>query len=143
MTALVIYDSNYGNTRLVAEAIAETLKGNAISVKDVSLADLDNRDLLVVGSPINAWRPTPFIQSFLENIPEGKLKGMRAAAFDTRVKSFLSGNAAKRIYRALNKKGAKMMAEPIGFYVQGKEGPLLEKEIEHARQWANYISGRN
>ncbi|MBS3914711.1 MAG: flavodoxin family protein [Bacteroidetes bacterium] len=143
MNALIIYDSNYGNTRLVAEAMAESIKGSAISVKDFEMGNLGNLDLLIVGSPINGWRPTPAIKNFLENIPNGKLKGIQAAAFDTRIKSFLSGNAAKRIYQALNTKGAKMIGTPVGFYVKHTEGPLLEKELENARIWALHLFPSN
>lgn len=71
----------------------------------------------------------------------GSLKGLRAAAFDTRAKLFLHGDAAKKIGDALEAAGAELIAEPAGFYVAGKEGPLLEGELERAEQWGTQLAG--
>jgi flavorubredoxin len=50
MNAVVVYESVYGNTRAVAEAIAEGLGG--AEVVPVSKADpIPTADLLVVGGP--------------------------------------------------------------------------------------------
>ncbi len=58
MKALVLYDTNFGNTRKAAEAVAEALDAKAVSVSDVKIDELGNYGLLVVGSPIVGWRPT-------------------------------------------------------------------------------------
>jgi flavodoxin len=54
MKALVIFDTNYGNTKLVADSIAGQLGEGArsASVKDLRDSDLAGIGLLVVGSPI-------------------------------------------------------------------------------------------
>ncbi|MBL7931481.1 MAG: flavodoxin domain-containing protein [Bacteroidia bacterium] len=137
MKSLVIYDSNFGNTKTIAELIAATLHCEARHVSKASLEAMKNVDLLVVGSPINAWRPTPAIQKFLSSLEA--LTNVRAAGFDTRMKTFLSGNAAKRINNQLKQKGAKIIAQPKGFYVTGKEGPLEANEKENAANWANEL----
>jgi flavodoxin len=139
MRSLVIYDSNFGNTKTVALAIATELKAEALSVNGLTPASLKGVDLLIVGSPINAWRPTTKVSMFLEAIPGGELRNMKAAAFDTRIKTFLSGNAAKRISKKLETKGASIVATPMAFYVKDKEGPLLEGVLEIARNWARQI----
>jgi flavodoxin len=136
MKTLVVYDSNFGNTKKIAEAIAETLKARAISVKEITIDSIKGIELLIVGSPINAWRPTTKIKDFLDAITPGKLSGIKAAAFDTRVKIFISGNAAKKISKALGEKGAAIISDSIGFYVKDNEGPLLDGEITKAQQWA-------
>lgn len=55
MHALVIYESMYGNTHTVADAIAEGLRASGeatvVPVKDISTDLVDGADLLVVGSP--------------------------------------------------------------------------------------------
>ena len=51
MTALVVYESIYGNTRAIAEAIAEGLGGAAVATVQQAPQDLGDCDLLVVGSP--------------------------------------------------------------------------------------------
>jgi flavodoxin len=139
MKTIVIYDSNYGNTQKVAEEVAAELQGNAISVKEIKPDALIGIELLVVGSPINAWRATPGIRNFLGSLGNHKLAGIQAAAFDTRVKSFLSGDAAIKISRALEAAGASIVISPQAFYVKGNEGPLAEGELEHSKKWAGEI----
>lgn len=139
MKSLVIFDSNFGNTQKIAEAIAKELATQAISVSKVSTGDLAGLDLVVVGSPINAWRPSEKMGKFLANLSKDQLKGVKAAAFDTRVKLFIHGDAAKKIARALENAGAKIVAEPQAFFVKGREGPLLDGEIEKASQWAKSL----
>jgi hypothetical protein len=61
MRAVVVYESMYGNTRVVAEAIASALRTDAlVSVLPVGEAAPDTDalrhiDLLVVGAPTHAW----------------------------------------------------------------------------------------
>ena len=100
MKARVVYDSAYGNTKSVAEAITGSLDGldaTPVSVDDFTPENLAAGDLLVVGSPINGWRPTPKITSLLSALGDGPLKGVNAAAFDTRIRMFIHGDAAKKI----------------------------------------------
>lgn len=141
MKALVIFDSNYGNTQKIAKAIASELGGNVrVRVVDNLITyDLEGIDLLVVGSPIIGWRPTLKLATFLNELEDGALHGKSVAAFDTRVRLFIHGNAAKRIARIMESKGGKLIVPPIGFDVKGKEGPLFEGEIERAQEWAREI----
>ena len=139
MKALVVYDSAYGNTRSVAEAIAGALQASSVPVGDFKPEALAAGDLLVVGSPINGWRPTPKITALLSALGNGALKGVKAAAFDTRVRMFIHGDAAKKITHALKAGGADIIAEPMPFYVKGSEGPLRNGEIEKAEAWARTL----
>lgn len=139
MKALVIFDSNFGNTQKIAEAIAREINAQAVSVSKVSTGEIAGLDLIVVGSPINAWRPSERMGRFLESLGKDQLKGIKAAAFDTRVKLFIHGDAAKKIAKALENAGAEIIALPQAFFVKGKEGPLLDGEIERASQWAKSL----
>lgn len=145
MNRLVIYDSTYGNTKQIAQAIGQGLGENTpvVAVSDVKTEMLNGVGLLVVGSPINAWRPTPKINTFLAGLKPGQLNGVKAAAFDTRVKLFIHGNAAKLIADALVHAGATLASQPEGFIVKGKEGPLAEREIERATAWAKTVVTSN
>jgi flavodoxin len=138
MKALVLYDSNFGNTEIIAKAIAESLEGEAKHIRSVTTGDLVGLQLLVVGSPINAWSPTPAVKTFVQGLPS--LSGIKIAAFDTRIKTFFSGNAAKKIARWLLRKGGVAVSSPQGFYVTGKEGPLAPGERERAILWANTLN---
>jgi hypothetical protein len=59
MQALVVYESMYGNTRAVAEAIGRGLAASCeVTVQqsaDVDAATLAGVDLLVIGGPTHTW----------------------------------------------------------------------------------------
>lgn len=59
MNAVVIYESMYGNTHAVAEAIAAGARTRLItevhSVAEVPAIDLSGVELLVVGGPTHVW----------------------------------------------------------------------------------------
>ncbi|MEC5190678.1 MULTISPECIES: flavodoxin family protein [unclassified Arthrobacter] len=142
MKALVVYDSAYGNTKAVAEAISGSLGGlqaSSIPVGDFKPESLAPGDLLVVGSPINGWRPTLKITALLSDLGNGSLRGVKAAAFDTRVRMFVHGDAARKIAHALKAGGADLIAAPMPFYVRGSEGPLRDGEIGKAESWAQKL----
>ncbi len=147
---LVIYDSVFGNTAKVAEAIGTALGPKTVvkKVDQVQKNDLEGVNVLFVGSPTRAFRPTEGITAFLKNLSPSSLEGVRAAAFDTRIeledihpKFFrfiikLGGYADKIIARRLKKAGADLALEPAGFAVMESEGPLKDGELERAAEWA-------
>jgi len=145
MKALVVYDSAYGNTTQVAEAIVASLgplQAQAVPVADFKATELAEGDLLVVGSPINGWRPTPKITELLTTLGDGRLTGVKAAAFDTRVRFFLHGDAAKKMTKSLTAGGAEVVSKPRAFYVRGSEGPLRSGELDKAATWAEDLLKR-
>jgi flavodoxin len=142
MKAVVLYDSAYGNTRRIAEAIAGSLRdvdAEATQVPGFRPETLQEGDLLVVGSPINGWRPTPIVMAALEALGPDRLNGVRAAAFDTRVRLFIHGDAAGKLSEELRRRGAEIVAAPQPFYVKGTEGPLLSGEVEKAQFWGRSL----
>ena len=153
MKAVVIYDSVYGNTEKIAQAIGAGLAGDAkvVRVGDVNASDLQAFDLLIVGSPVHGGRATPAIDALLQQLPAHSLEGKRVAAFDTRFESEEQGiglrilmsvirYAAERIAKDLTKKGGRLVAEPEGFIVEQKEGPLKQGEQERASAWAKAMN---
>ena len=48
--------------------------------------------------------------------------------------------AAERIAKDLVKKGGRLVAEPEGFIVENKEGPLKQGELERASKWAKEMN---
>jgi flavodoxin len=157
MKSLVIYDSQFGNTEKIAQAIAEGISASSeILIRHIDELmddDLTNIDLIIVGSPTQRFSPTPKISEFIKNIPGRSLDGVHVAAFDTRfteekigeikvleffVKIF--GYAAKPIARQLQKSGGLLITEPEGFYVADTEGPLLEAELMRATEWGRNLA---
>lgn len=156
MKTLVIYDSVFGNTGKVAQAIAAALETQAIPVGQADAGQLKDLDLLVVGSPTRGFRPTEAISKLLYGLPKNHLAGTRVAAFDTRivletigskVLRFLvdkGGYAANTIANTLKKNGGQLAAAPEGFFVTGEQGPLKDGELERAADWAKRsLSNRN
>ena len=146
MKALVVYDSVFGNTEQIAQAIGNALGSQEdveiLRVSNVKPEQLTGLKLLIVGSPTQGGRPTPAIQDFLNKVSEAAISGINVAAFDTRLSTRLVGifgYAAGRIADSLKRKGGTLIASPEGFFVKGKEGPLKEGELERAADWAKQI----
>jgi len=89
MKYLIVYDSVFGNTEQIALSIGNSLgsKENVTisRVNAIKPEQLVGLDLLIVGSPTRGFRPTKAISSFLNKIPSNSLKGIKVAAFDTRI----------------------------------------------------------
>lgn len=155
MKVLVIYDSVFGNTEQVARAIGAALSTPddvpVLQVASVSPAQLEGLDVLFVGSPTRGFKPTPAISAFLTALPANSLKGVKSAAFDTRIpletikNGFFrwivkqGGYADKLIAKALAARGASLPIPSGGFIVLASEGPLQEGELERAAAWAKTI----
>lgn len=153
MKACIIYDSMYGNTQKVAQAIGEGLTGEVkvVRIGEADPSELKTCDLLIIGSPVHGGRATPALDTFIKQLPANFLAGISVAAFDTRFESEEKGvglrilmsvirYAAQRIAKAMEKKGGILIAEPEGFIVENKEGPLKEGELERATKWASQLS---
>jgi len=163
MRAVIIYESFFGNTRAIAEAIAEGLSGRFnVVVTEVGHGPpgLAGVDLLVLGGPIHAWSMsrdmtrkgareqaevaaiTPAsasigIRDYLRELPELP-EQIAAAAFDTALRKtgwLPTGSAAKPAAKRLEAKGFRLLVEPEHFYVKDTQGPLDEGELERARIW--------
>ncbi len=152
MKTLVVYDSFFGNTEKIAQAIGTALEpqgeAQVVRVGDVKPEHLAGLDALLVGSPTRAFSPSPAIKDWLKSLAPNSLKGVKVAAFDTRadlkdvnsrfltVMVKLFGYAAEPIASRLTKKGGTQALAPAGFFVKGTEGPLKDGELERAAEWA-------
>jgi hypothetical protein len=170
MKILVVYESSYGNTHLIADAIGEGL-GTAVDVEVVPVAKavaelVAGADLVVVGGPTHAHGMSreqtrqaaadaahkPDSQLALD--PDAEGAGLRewfgtlgtaakaAAAFDTRVDApaLLTGRASKGISRQLRRHGFREVAEPMSFLVS-KDNTLVEGQLAAARGWGELLAG--
>jgi flavodoxin len=144
MKAIVIFDSHYGNTKMIADTIAKKLGDYVphISIKDIKAADINEYDLLIIGSPNIGWKPTGKIDRFLISLNSEKLKSVNIAAFDTRVKTFITLNPSHKIVKTLQKYGTNIIVPPMGFYVKEKEAVLHDGELEKAENWATLIKSK-
>lgn len=170
MKAVVVYESVYGNTARVAEAVADGLRESGEVVvmpasENVHL-ELDDADLLVVGGPTHVHGMSTEmsrraavadtktaekagvepalegegVRQLLDGIGEGD--GTGAAAFDTRIHKsrILTGSAAKGIARRLARHDFVLVAEPESFFVVDAAGPLEDGERERAIEWGRALA---
>lgn len=169
MRVVIVYESMYGNTHLIASAIGTGFKPAAdVTVVPVSEADpelLRDADLLVVGGPTHAHGMSRSAtrkgaaeaagqpDSTLTLDPDALGPGLRdwfgtlghhqamAAAFDTRLTGppALTGRASKGIARELRHHGFGMAADPESFLVT-KESHLAADEEARARAWGERLA---
>ena len=85
--AIIVYESKYGNTRLVAETIAQSMKeasGVEVVLKEVKKVDrkeLPGFDAILIGSPTHFGGPVGGAKRFINGLD--KLQGKMVAVFDT------------------------------------------------------------
>ena len=144
---IVVYESKYGNTKLVAETIIEGLKKvkgieTVLSeLKKVDLNEIPDYDAILVGSPNHFGGPTRGVKKFIDKLGKLNLKGKSAAVFDT----YMRGNfekAAKKMEKKINEKvpGLKLVAPGLSIKVQGMKGPILEGELPKCKEFGNKIA---
>jgi len=169
MRAVIIYESMFGNTHTIADAIAKGLEpmDNVVVVPMVGAGRerLGDADLLVVGGPTHyhgmsrtrtrkwaaAIAQKPKNDLVLERDAQGPavrdwLRSLdhghtRFAAFDTRFKgpAVLRGRASKVIGRKLRRHGFEMVATPESFFVTLKNH-LEPGEEARAREWGKRLA---
>ena len=161
MNAIVVYESVYGNTRAIAEAIAEGMGGVAALPVHEATGHDEIVDLLVVGGPTHIHglatartrhlaaeaaiedgashiephaTDEPGLRSWLRDLTPGAAH--HAAAFDTRLDKspWITGGAAHGIARRLRRHGIDIVATE-SFLVEDDQGPLEEGELDRAREW--------
>jgi hypothetical protein len=162
MRTLIVCESMFGNTREIADAVAETLAAYGhVEVIDVSAAPpvvAAGTDLVVVGAPTHAFglsrpntrrsavdqgasaEPAVGVREWLAALT-GAAGGICAAAFDTRIaRPRMPGSAARAAHRRLAARGFRMVADPESFWVTGTAGPIRPGEMERAHRWAYQLA---
>jgi flavorubredoxin len=148
MNTLIIYDSKYGNTGNVVQAMTLALKhygvvhANSVDEADIfTLVNAHEVDLLIIGCPTQKHKISPGMMSLLDTIPSQALKGLPTATFDTRYTAprWFSGSAAQKLSSLLDEKGSYIVAEPQSFFVETAEGPLRVGELDRAASWAQSL----
>jgi flavodoxin len=166
MKTVVVYESMFGNTKTIAEAIAEGLSeaGEVVvrTVDELSPDEVGDADLIVAGGPTHghgmarqdAHRTLAKDASYAKYGPvlagEGSLRGWlerlpagraAAATFDTRLDKpkWLTGSAATKIAQRLRHKGYTVVGTE-SFVVHGTGGPMADGERERAAAWGRELA---
>ncbi|GAB7006658.1 hypothetical protein JCM18899A_41310 [Nocardioides sp. AN3] len=163
--AVVVYESMFGDTASIADAVA---RGLAEEVADVACCDVSGldvgepvyADLLVVGAPTHRFtlsspgtreealrrgappgHATIGLQEWLTHL-EADRQGLVVATFDTRLALFerLTLAAATAMGDLARERGFRVVGEPMGFFVEHTRGPVLEGEILRATSWGRSLA---
>ena len=166
MKAVVVYESMYGNTHLIADAIGRGLAGRGevvvVPVAQAGPAVVEDADLVVVGGPTHVHRmsrpstrkaaveqakdnPTdpaasgPGVREWLETVPA---TAASSAAFDTRADvapAVVTGRASKGIAKQLHQHGFGQVVDPESFLVD-KDNHLQPGEAARAEEWGARVA---
>ena len=145
--AMIIYDSKYGNTRLVAETIAEAMgEGSEVEVtvreiKTVDLTQIADSDGILIGSPNHIGKATRRTRKFIDRLGEADLKGKLVAVFDT----YVGGDFEKAVKKmekqiAENAPDLKLVTPGLSVRVTGMKGPVAEEELPRCREFGSKVA---
>jgi len=146
---IVVYESKFGNTKLVAETVAEGvtevegMEAVVSEVKEVDLTKMPDYDAILAGSPNHMGGPTGGIKKFIDSLGKLPLEGKRFAVFDTYMgKDF--EKAAKKLERRVSEKvpGAKLAAPGLSIRVDGAKGPISEGELPKCKEFGKKIAAQ-
>jgi len=143
----VVYDTKYGNTKLVAEKIVEGIReveGMEIAISDVKEVDLErvaDSDAILIGAPNHMGRPARTIREFMDKLGKLDLKAKWVAVFDT----YLGGDfekAVKEMEKRIGEKvpSLKLITSGLSIKVQGVKGPITDGELPKCKDFGKKIA---
>jgi len=161
MKAVVVYESLWGNTAAIAQAIAAGIGSDAraLSTAEATEEAFHGSELIVAGAPVLGFKlgteemretirtnpgkgapppdlSHPSMRSWLDGLPAGLLPGGHGyyAVFETGLR-WSPGSATSTIAKGLERAGYGALVKGRRFTVKGKYGPLAKGEIENAHKW--------
>jgi len=146
--AIVIYESKYGNTKRVAEAIVEGIRevqGVETVLNELEKVDFNKiaeYDVILIGSPNHYGGPTENVWEFIDKLEKLNLDGKRFAVFDTYLGKGFFEKAAKKMEKRINEKvpGLKQIGPMLSIAVQGSKGPIVEGELPKSKEFGKKIA---
>ena len=145
----VVYDTKYGNTKLVAEKIVEGMREiegieTVISdVKEIDLEKITNSDVILIGSPNHWGGPSRTIRKFIDELGKLDLKAKWFAVFDT----YLGGDFEKAVKKMEKRIGeeipsSKLITSGLSIRVRGMKGPVIEEEYLRCEDFGKKIANQ-
>jgi NAD(P)H dehydrogenase (quinone) len=146
---IVVYESKYGNTKRVAEAIVQgvqRVEGTEPMLSEIKGVDpnaIRSYDAVVIGGPNHMGGPTRGVKKFIDNLSKLSLEGKKFAVFDT----YLGGDfekATKKMEQRVREKAPAMnMAAPgLSIKVEEMKGPIAEGELPKCEEFGAKIASQ-
>jgi flavorubredoxin len=151
LKVIVVYDTKYGNTKLVAEKIVVGMmevKGveTAINdVKKVNLKEVADSDVLLIGSPNHVGKPARGIEVFIDKLGKMDLKTKWVGVFDTHVAEDNRPHAKMEDRIAEKLPGLKLKTSGLSIKVKSglsMKGPIEEGELPKCVDFGKKIAAQ-
>ncbi|MEM2081889.1 MAG: flavodoxin family protein [Candidatus Bathyarchaeia archaeon] len=81
MKPCILYFSRTGNTKRMAEAIAEAINAPVFAITSSQPSVVEDFDMLILGTPVEGFRPAKEAANFVKRLP--KAEGKKAILFCT------------------------------------------------------------
>jgi len=145
----VVYDTKYGNTKLVAETIVEGMReveGIETTISDVEEVDLErvaDYDAILIGSPNHWGGPVRGIKKLIDKLGKLDLKTKWVAVFDTYIKQDFE-KAVKKMEKRINEKvpRLKLIVPGLSIKVGDMKGPIVDGELPKCKEFGKKIANR-
>ncbi|MFX1391862.1 MAG: flavodoxin family protein [Promethearchaeota archaeon] len=145
MKVLIVYYTKYGNTKKVAELIAEGIAstaGNEVKVKNVNDVNPKNKasyDLILIGSPNHFGRHVGSIKKFIDKLPGSQLKVKGYAVFDTYILADFE-KAVKKMEKQISEVMPDLTKASSGLSIkiEGKgtsKGPITNEDLPKCKEF--------
>ena len=145
----IVYDTKYGNTKLVAEKIMEGMKEVKgietviTSAKEADFERMADSHAILIGAPNHMGRPTRVIRKLIDKLGKLDLKGEWVAVFDT----YLGGDfekAVKKMEGRIDEKvpNLKIITSGLSIKVGGIKGPIVEKDLPKCKEFGKKIANQ-
>ncbi len=129
MNVAVRYYSRSGNTKKVAEYIAQAVGVSAVSTDSKDAALVEKADVLFIGGALYAYGIDEKLKQYLETLSADKVG--KAVVFST---SWLSKHALDLIKKALTEKGIKVESDTLYFKSKAVDG-CSEEAVRFAKKY--------
>jgi flavodoxin len=146
---IVVYDTKYGNTKLVAEKIMEGIgefEGIETAISDVEKIDpkkAADYDAILIGSPTHFGGPVRGINKFIDKLGKLDLKAKWVAVFDTYIKGDFE-KAVKKMEERINERvpRLKLIVPVLSVKVADMKGPIVDGELPKCKEFGKQIANK-
>jgi flavodoxin len=156
MRGVVVYESYYGNTKIVAEAIAEELKaeGHQAELRSVRqhYPEPPQGDIMLLGSPVRMGSVSGRVKRYIKKLDKGVWKDKPIVVFTTtlmlpkdatdeqkRNQDKWDWGAGRTLRDLAKSRGLNAVDNHLWVEVRSMKGPLVETGVESARQFTRDI----
>ena len=156
MKGVVVYESYYGNTKILAQAIAEQLEVEGYEVELRSVREHYpgslQGDIMFLGSPVRMGSVSGRVKRFLKKLDTDVWKGKPIVVFTTtlmlpkdatdkqkQIQEKWDRSAGRRLRDLAKSRGLNAIENCLWVEVKGMKGPIVETGAQTAKQFAHDI----